>query len=160
VFKLDSSGGFVVLHDFGARADGTVPQGIILDGAGNIYGVTYAGGAGRCKDFYGVVFGCGTVFKVDAMGNESVLYSLQSLDVLSARMVLDRFGTLYGTATYSYGYVFKLDTAGNFERVHSFMGADGASPQGLVRDRKGNLYGITSQGGESGRGTVFKLSPR
>jgi uncharacterized repeat protein (TIGR03803 family) len=43
--------------------------------------------------------------------------------------------------------------------LHSFTGvADGATPYaGLVRDASGNLYGTTTAGGASNRGTVFKL---
>jgi uncharacterized repeat protein (TIGR03803 family) len=45
--------------------------------------------------------------------------------------------------------------------LDSFPGApDGAAPIGkLVLDSAGNLYGTTSQGGSSGNGTVFELSP-
>src|SRR5271170_7094640 len=35
-----------------------------------------------------------------------------------------------------------------FETVHGFTGADGAVPQdSVIRDRSGNLYGATEQGG-------------
>ncbi len=55
VFKLDSSGNETVLHSFTGYADGSRPfAGVVLDGAGNLYGTTQAGGA----------FADGTVFKV------------------------------------------------------------------------------------------------
>ena len=39
-------------------------------------------------------------------------------------------------------------------------GSDGAHPQSrLTADGKGNFYGTTYQGGTSGSGTVFELSP-
>jgi uncharacterized repeat protein (TIGR03803 family) len=39
-------------------------------------------------------------------------------------------------------------------------GADGSQPDaGLVQDAAGNLYGTTSQGGTSGAGVVFKVTP-
>jgi uncharacterized repeat protein (TIGR03803 family) len=42
----------------------------------------------------------------------------------------------------------------------SFSGVDGAYPQGsLVFDKAGNIYGTTSQGGNSNYGNVFELSP-
>jgi len=47
--------------------------------------------------------------------------------------------------------------------VYTFTGkhGDGADPMaGLVRDAAGNLYGVTSEGGSGGAGTVFKLSMR
>src|SRR5206468_7021820 len=68
------------------------------------------------------------------------------------------------------GTVFKLDTAGKDAGketvLHSFTlaGGDGSTPDigGLVRDKKGNLYGTTVNGGGNfycslGCGTVFKI---
>jgi uncharacterized repeat protein (TIGR03803 family) len=48
---------------------------------------------------------------------------------------------------------------GKLTVLHTFAGGkDGAIPYaGVVRDRAGNLYGTTNQGGGSGLGTVFKL---
>lgn len=42
----------------------------------------------------------------------------------------------------------------------SFSGPDGATPYGgVVRDRAGNLYGVTSVGGANNMGRAFELSP-
>ena len=41
--------------------------------------------------------------------------------------------------------------------LHTFTGADGESPLGLIRDPRGDLYGVTQLGGVSGQGVVFKL---
>jgi len=43
--------------------------------------------------------------------------------------------------------------------LHSFTDSpDGASPYaGLLRDASGSLYGTTTYGGATGKGTVFKL---
>jgi uncharacterized repeat protein (TIGR03803 family) len=50
--------------------------------------------------------------------------------------------------------------APTFVLLHSFTGADGLTPvAGLIRDAGGNLYGTTRNGGASGNGVVFKLSP-
>jgi uncharacterized repeat protein (TIGR03803 family) len=44
--------------------------------------------------------------------------------------------------------------------LHSFDGADGASPRGgLILDAVGNLYGTTAYDGASNFGVVFSLSP-
>ncbi len=58
---------FTVLYMFAGKADGQYPQaGVILDGAGNLYGTTLAGGA---SDNCGTIGpGCGTVFKLDPAG--------------------------------------------------------------------------------------------
>jgi uncharacterized repeat protein (TIGR03803 family) len=160
VFKLDTTGTETVLHTF-VGPDGTYPIGdLVRDKAGNLYGTTYAGGT----------YGEGTVFKLDTTGTETVLYSFTGLAdgaVPRAGLVRDKAGNLYGTTveggnlSCSCGVVFKLDPAGGETLLHTFTGgADGGILYGgLVRDKAGNLYGTTANGGASGAGTVFKLTP-
>jgi uncharacterized repeat protein (TIGR03803 family) len=52
--------------------------------------------------------------------------------------------------------------AQTFKVMHSFSGGtDGAGPlAGLTMDSAGNLYGTTSEGGDLGHGTVFKLTSK
>ena len=59
-----------VLHTFTGPPDGASPTGSALDAKGNLYGIA-GGGDSACDPPYG----CGTVFKVDASGTETVLYS-------------------------------------------------------------------------------------
>jgi uncharacterized repeat protein (TIGR03803 family) len=175
VFKVDSSGNETVLYSFmgpttgGPGADGSnVEAGLVVDKAGNLFGTTGNGG----------VSGLGTVFKLDSLGNETVLYRFtgpatggQGADGAFpvAALVMDKAGNLYGTTANGgvsgFGTVFKLDTFGNETVLHSFAGpdtggpgSDGAIPRSrLVIDNKGNLYGTTLYGGPSGYGTVFKV---
>ena len=159
VFKIDTSGNEIVLHSF-LGSDGEFPAGgVVMDGAGNLYGTTNA-----------------TVFKVDPVGNETVLHIFTgSPDGASpeAGLLRDAAGNLYGTTTFGgrlnlncingCGVVFKLDAAGNETILHSFTGPpiDGAYPVGaaLTMDKAGNLYGTTESGGSFNFGTVFKLDP-
>ena len=172
VYQLDSAGKLVVLHTFTGGhggTDGYRPQaGLVRDGAGNLYGTTYKGGGSGCSGAHG----CGTVFKVDAAGNYTVLYRFTGSGVNGdgshpyAKLFRDASGNLYGT-TYDggaadQGTVFKLDTIGTETVLHSFtgqpFGPDGAFPRSnLVMDASGNLYGTTLLGGASGVGTVFRL---
>ena len=171
VFKLDSAGTETVLYNFAGGADGANPlAGVIQDSAGNFYGTT--GGGGGASN-------CGTVFKLDSTGTETVLYSFSGAAAEGcgphAGVVLDPEGNLYGTTNeggapktgIGYGVVFKIDTTGAETILHSFTGgADGGYPlAGLFLDSAGNLYGTASAGGivnsacPTGCGVVFKIEP-
>jgi len=157
VFKVDTSGHETVLHSFTGGADGAYPNPVILDSAGNLYGTTTNGGG---------ISGMGVVFKIDASGNETVLYSFMGGNdggYSDAGVIRDSAGNLYGT-TYGggasgAGVVFKVDTSGHETALYSFTGlADGGNPYaGVIRDSKGNLYGTTPFAGTAGLGVVFKV---
>lgn len=80
-------------------------------------------------------------------------------------LIRDSAGNFYGTTQFggssNRGLVFKLDPKGNETILYTFTGgADGGIPIGrVIRDRGGNLYGITSVGGDAtcSCGTVFEL---
>jgi uncharacterized repeat protein (TIGR03803 family) len=172
VFKLDTSGKETILYAFSGGTDGANPYaGLARDAAGNLYGTTLYGGKGKCAG------GCGTVFKLNKDGKESVLHSFTGgADGAypQAALIRDAAGNLYGTASNggrinSYcsigcGTVFKLALGSNriwkATVLHTFANVpDGASPiSPLVMDAAGNLYGTTQFGGAIGPGTVFKLS--
>lgn len=170
VYKLRLSGKQTVLYSFTGGPDGAGQgfsvSGLLQDDAGNFYGTTFGGGT----------FDRGVVFKVDSAGHETALYSFTGgTDGQSPQtsLVRDGEGNLYGTTTAGgdsgYGVVFKLDLVGKETVLYSFTGgADGGVPIGtLVRDKEGNLYGTTGEGGDlngfcgdlgPGCGTVFKLT--
>ena len=168
VFELDNTGKLTVLHNFTKGKHGAYPSArLVRDARGNLYGTTLEGGTG-CKPY-----GCGTVFKMDTTGKETVLHAFTGgVDGGGASsLVRDAKGNLYGASgggAYGQGMVFKLDTAGKETVLYSFTGGtDGGAPVGpLVRDKEGNLYGATTFGGalgcgvySNGCGTVFKLVP-
>jgi uncharacterized repeat protein (TIGR03803 family) len=171
VFKLDESGNETVLYSFNGGADGEYPYaGLVRDAKGDLYGTTAFGGGGGCPNYFS---GCGTVFKLDATGEETVLYSFTGTGgdgaYPYAGLVLDAAGNLYGTTaqggTYACNYgengcgtVFKLDKTGKETVLYTVTDTHGAYPYaGLVRDAASNLYGTTLGGDGSGRGRVFKL---
>jgi len=77
VFKLSPSGELTVLHSFlGGSSDGQGPSGpLLLDDDGNLYGITEGGG-----DIYVLPSGCGTVFKLDRTGHETILHIFDGFD--------------------------------------------------------------------------------
>ena len=169
VFKLDAAGKETVLHSFigNSAGDGAYPiAGLVLDATGDLYGTTPQGGRG-CPG----KGGCGTVFKLDQAGMETVLHRFtgrrfppEDGETPYGGLVRDSEGNLYGT-TYSggshvFGTVFKLSAAGKVIVLHNFdpSSGDGGYPAaGLTRDKLGNSYGTTYQGGTSNKGTVFKV---
>lgn len=76
-------------------------------------------------------------------------------------------GYLYGTtsaagANGSGGTVFKITTAGVLTVLHSFMNGsltDGSGPSGVIQGADGSFYGVTTYGGATGNGAVFKITP-
>jgi len=166
------AGSYKVLHVFKGGNDGASPESsLILDAAGNPYGVTAAGGASGCNG------GCGTVFKLDITGKETILYTFTGgADGAypSSPLSVDANGTFYGTTYgggnlnycggHGCGTVFKLDSTGKETVLYAFTdGIDGEAPNGpLITDVNGNFYGTTSAGsgagcGGQGCGTVFEL---
>jgi uncharacterized repeat protein (TIGR03803 family) len=172
VYRVNKGGKSVVLHAFvGYPTDGQYPFApLVMDDAGSLYGTAVEGG----------VYNGGVVFKLDKDGKETLLHSFDGSDGISpwSGLVRDAVGTLYGTAAFGghsncypsgCGTVYKLDKSGRFTLLYSFSGGnDGNYPfPDLTRDTRGNLYGVTTAGGDphcsgtafGGCGVVFKLSP-
>ncbi len=172
VYELKPSGGGwteTVLYAFSVGSDGYYPiGGVIFDNAGNLYGVTNAGGI-----FYG------TAFQLTPSGSgwtESILHNFQSGSdggFPVAGLIFDSSGNLYGTAA-AYGpqgggTVFELSRAGSswmFDLLYGFHCSGDAcyslpGPQAsLFMDSAGNILGTTTQDGAYGYGNVFKLTPQ
>lgn len=174
-----------VLYSFcseSACTDGAVPQGnLILDEAGNLYGVTDKGGSGSCGGN-----ACGIVFELSPDGgkwSEKVLHNFDEAGVDGfepiAGLTLDAAGNLYGTTylggAHGKGTVFELTPGSNGTWtetvIHSFCSVgsckrNGQGPVGgLILGDKGSLYGTTTAGGLSrgncgavGCGVVFQLT--
>ena len=168
-YKIDKHGKFTVLHTFENGSDGGFPESaLVMDTAGNLYGTTVAGGpTGGCTNQNPP--GCGTIYKIDAKGNETVLYGFAGPDGSdpSAALLRDSKGNLFGSAltggVYGYGNVFELTSAGKFRDLHDFTGsgADNGYPyDGLAEDKSGNLYGTTEwhPAGSNTFGTVFEIA--
>jgi uncharacterized repeat protein (TIGR03803 family) len=105
-----------VLHRFTGGKDGGNPgAALILDGAGNIYGTTVAGGSLNCS---GLSSGCGLVFTLAPNANgawkETVLHAFHDHPGTNPQsgVVFDAAGTLYGTTAgdgkTSFGSVFEI----------------------------------------------------
>src|ERR1051326_8602528 len=160
--------------------DGATGSGLVIDSAGNLYGVrTDGGGTGT-----GVAFELSPPSMRGGTWTYTLLYTFCSVSNCqdgwgpSGTLLIDSAGNLYGTTgaggTADGGVIFELSLdAGvwNETVLYDFcmFGQDGICPDGenprsgVVFDNVGNLLGTTWYGGSSdlsGGGTVFKLSPR
>jgi uncharacterized repeat protein (TIGR03803 family) len=164
---------FTTLCDF--SWDGAWPSGLILS-SNTLYGTASGGGNTKYR------FGAGTLFAINTDGTGFTnLYMFTAIpsggpqtnsDGASPSPALALSGnTLYGTAgsggSSGNGTVFALKTDGmGFTTLHSFTApstnppyanSDGASPSSLILSSN-TLYGMASQGGTSGWGTVFAIN--
>jgi len=188
IFELSPNGGswsMTVLYTFRGGADGSVPEAnLVMDAAGNLYGVTALGGdTTLCGGT-----GCGTVFELIHSGSgwtKQEIYRFKGGaggSTPEGGLVFDASGNLYGTTAEQgvistlrcpsgCGTVFKLSPPATGHVwtatiLHRFNGVDGSTPvSAVVLDAAGNLYVATNVGGDLrcgtglGCGTVVELSP-
>jgi len=156
---------FTVLHEFTGE-NGQTPDGaLILDGHGNLYGTTEAGGSGHV----------GTVFELSPQSNgswtETVLHSFQGPDgeTPHGAIALDAQGNIYGATRYAgannQGVIYELSQQSNGIWKEAVLHAFGASGDpgypysGVTLDSHGNIFGATTNGGMAQAGTIFELTP-
>jgi uncharacterized repeat protein (TIGR03803 family) len=164
VYEVTTAGTEIILHSFSAGSDGQYPYSPLLrDKKGNLYGTTNSGGAG----------GKGVVYKIDAAGNESILYSFVGGTSDGCNpyqgLIMDKkhnlYGTTYGCGASGQGTVFELTQTGQETVLHSFAGGakDGADPSfygRLLMDKAGGFYGVTQEGGSAGDGVLYRLNAK
>lgn len=156
IFKCSLDGtSYSVLHTF---TNNESPYGsLILGSDGNFYGMTYGGGANG----KGTIFKCstdGTTFNtlVDFSGTDGAYPYGSLLEATDGNL----YGMTSAGGTSDKGTVFTCTTSGTLNTLVNFDGStNGASPFGdLFQHTDGNLYGMTSAGGSSDNGTIFKCT--
>jgi uncharacterized repeat protein (TIGR03803 family) len=176
VFKLTppASGGGewteTILHLFHGKPDGKIPegrlamnaQGILIsttlhggtDDLGTVYALIPPTGKGPWKEK--IVHSFGTVTNDVSTPNQGVFIAPEgfySVDQGGA----NNTGAFYLLSPAAGGASFTQHILYSFGALGSGDGADPAG--GLVRDSKGNFYGVTGQGGANNLGAVYELSP-
>lgn len=166
VFEFTTTGELKVLHNF--TQNWMVPDTIVRDSKGNLYGTTFQGGT----------YNGGIVFKLAPDRQETVLHNFKGEGdgAESSVLTIDAAGNLYGGTTQGgyekgnclsefsvgCGTVFKVAADGTFSVLLVFNNKDGNEASGLVIGPKGDLYGTTYAGGSCnygyGCGVVFKLA--
>jgi uncharacterized repeat protein (TIGR03803 family) len=180
IFKITTSGTVTTLYSFCSQSectDGAFPYaGLVQALDGDFYGTTSGGGANDS----------GTVFKIDATGTLTTLYSFCSQSGCTdgaspyAGLVEATNGDFYGTTSaggaHGGGTVFSTTPLGVLITLYSFCSlancTDGGNPEAaLVQATDGGFYGTTFLGGThenclapdgstgTSCGTVFKITP-
>jgi uncharacterized repeat protein (TIGR03803 family) len=157
IFRVEDDGSITTLHAFNGL-DGARPEAPLFQASdGWIYGTTLATGP--------MIDGPGTIFRISLQGQFELLYTLSGADGLymSAGLVEGPDGLLYGGTfyggAYGYGTIFRIDGAGNFEKIHdldNMLGEGSDIRDSLILSSDGNLWGVAYQGANGG--TIFKIS--
>ncbi len=144
------------------ETEGQMVDELISDSEGNLYGSALAGG--------GAGDGDGTVFRVDAQGNLSVLHRFSSFDNASFQgffpgsLAAGSDGNVYGVTRLGgdqqtdNGTLFRISPSGAYTVLHTFGGyqAEGANARSLVQAGPRTFYGVVDSG-PNWTGAVFKL---
>jgi uncharacterized repeat protein (TIGR03803 family) len=157
----NSHGGWTqsMIYNFGLTGAANPVGALILDSAGNLYGLGASG--------YGSVFELSPQSNGLWSENTILTFQLKNGSFPVGGLVMDASGNLYGVTEYggpqSCGVAYRLSPGSkgwtqtllhSFQCLAGFWYPDGA----LVFDSKGNLYGTASQSG-TGYGAVYELSP-
>jgi len=169
VFRVTVAGALTTLVEFtgsGGGDVGSIPNGLVLGGNGELYGTTEEGGFGSNN--------VGTAFRIDPDGTMTTLVDFASLRgggvgaAPRAALVRGRDGNFYGTTYYDgatdSGTIFRMTPAGITTRLAEFTGNAGPLPgrgplAPLVEGIDGSFYGVTSRGGMNNNGTIFRITP-
>jgi uncharacterized protein (TIGR03437 family) len=159
VFRITPGGAITTLYNFplgiASQCLGALTQGT----DGDFYGATSQGGLNSG----------GEIFRITPGGTFTVLYNFLSNPSGSdganpaATLVQGANGYFYGSTEYGgnpngYGTIFSITASGTLTTLYAFSHTDGEYPLGVALDTSGNLYGVTSQGGSTNYGTVFRLA--
>ncbi len=167
VFSLDPAYGLLTtLHSFDFKLDGGAgPMTPVIVVGDALYGIAAYGGSSKpC------ITGpepCGVIFRIGLKSRAfTSVYRFSGLvDGYDPTGLTYYDGMIYGLTyaggKHGRGSVFAIDPAtDSFSSVYSFTGgADGANPVGTLTRFGHALYGVTSGGGTSGNGAIFKVTP-
>ena len=157
IFKINKSGsGYQKLLDFDGTSKGSYPYGSLTLAGDSLYGMTAQGGSNS----YGVIF------KINKSGS-----GYQKMLDFKGATGYDPYGSftlsgdsLYGMTTYGgtngRGVIFKINKSGSgYQKLLDFDGTNkGSNPSGSFTQVGNSLYGMTSSGGVSNKGVVFKIN--
>jgi uncharacterized repeat protein (TIGR03803 family) len=103
------------------------------------------------------------LIKCDLAGNATTIYQFPAGESLPHTAIFASDGNYYGVSVLQdgSGYVYRVTPQGALAKLlsfpsKSFRGAPAYVP--LLQAGDGNLYGTTGNGGDNGKGTIYKLT--
>ncbi|MBS1508324.1 MAG: gliding motility-associated C-terminal domain-containing protein [Bacteroidetes bacterium] len=146
---------YTTLLDLGGTANGANPCGTPITVGTYLYGMTTAGGASNN----------GTIYKIKTDGTGfTKVFDFNGTNGSQPN------GSLYSDGTYLYGmtshggangngliFRIKPDGSGYSDLLDFSYSSNGGYPNGSLISDGTYLYGMTTQGGPSGAGTIFKI---
>ncbi len=176
VYKLTPSGSESVLYTFpqSGPPGGHPVAGVVLDRSGNVYGTTVSLNSenspvrSRSRSVFAPP-GFAVVFELSPSGdgwNFTVIHPFDGYFAQGYDLNIDASGNLYGTVRNEgpdYDEAYELtpsDQGWIYTVLHDFTGGDdGYSPWGIVPDGSGNIFGVCFNGGSTGYGVVWEITP-
>jgi uncharacterized repeat protein (TIGR03803 family) len=172
VFTVNPAGAERVLYGFTGVPDGAQPKATLLAYRDALYGTTFGGGNSGC---FGSTTGCGTAFRVDTGGHETVLhrFGIRPDGSQPISNLIAVHGVLYGTTTKrstneggaacgagtGCGIVFAMTPSGSESTVYRFLRPpDASTPESGLVFLEGLFYGTTPYGGGKRKGTVYLVN--
>ena len=158
VFRLANVSGtwqYGSLYTFQGPRGATPGNGVVIDGAGNLYGTTLSGGS--ASD--GVVFELSPT--AQGQWKETLLHVFtgDSNGFAPQSLTIDTSGNIYGTSN---AVAFKLSQSskgGWIFQVLSSLSTGDTILAPLLRNASGDLFGVSFTLGTQVAGTVYELSP-
>lgn len=159
IFRMDVSGGhFLIVHSFAANGDGASPNPELTELEGTLFGTTMHGGTLGYDD--------GTIFSVNAQSLYKNVYN--AIFGMPYSGVVPVHNRLFGTTItgglpaclQGCGTIYRLSPNGDGLKIlRKFNGPpDAVGPQGNLVVSGGMIYGVSTEGGAYGEGTVFRIS--
>jgi uncharacterized repeat protein (TIGR03803 family) len=160
IYQIDQNGNVTILHNFDPIQGNSPNAGLSFFNGTWLFGVSSSGGANSKGSVFAQQLSppaFKNVHSFDGTDGESPVGTL----VLAADGSGAYGVTSYGGGVRNGGVVYKIDKSGNVTVIYSFMGgSDGKFPSaGLLLDSKGNLYGVTADGGFGFVGVFFRIDP-
>jgi uncharacterized repeat protein (TIGR03803 family) len=185
VFELSPNGNGTwtqtTVHSFNNDQNGYEPASdLVFDSQGNLYGTTQYGGLlADCQ----APLGCGAVFKLSPQAGgtwtETTLAAFNGKDgQLPTQVIFDPSGDLIGVTRFGgvgpcegfivpgCGGLFELTASGGAKIIREFQAEPVATPNNVVIDTAGNIYGTSFGGGDNTCGinqpcgTIYEASPK